>query len=286
MAGYQLKIVLENTHPPVWRRVVIPDKITFSQLHQIIQLLFGWNDRHLHEFRIPSADVCIDNEKRGGARYHYQEDKTLVAWLIEDYNWIRYTYDFGDDWRHKIICEKVEDEFKGRSPVLVKFKGDNFAEDYNPEWDDTGRITFEAEEIQQKLAALSFPQQKSFSRTQSEKEMYRQAEALTKEWIQTAKKEFTKKKKAANKSEVCKQEDGWVHFAEAPGQETVKYGKSSKTMGKLLAGLTEEKTEDYCKYLQVAVDPSESKEKKAERIAEMLKAHPEYILYILSEEEY
>ena len=29
MAGYICKIVIEDTHPPVWRRVVIPDKITF-----------------------------------------------------------------------------------------------------------------------------------------------------------------------------------------------------------------------------------------------------------------
>lgn len=41
MAGYVLKIVLENTHPPVWRRVLIPDKITFADLHQIIQVLLS-----------------------------------------------------------------------------------------------------------------------------------------------------------------------------------------------------------------------------------------------------
>ena len=43
MAGYVLKIVLENTHPPVWRRVMIPEKITFEDLHKIIQILFDWD---------------------------------------------------------------------------------------------------------------------------------------------------------------------------------------------------------------------------------------------------
>lgn len=41
MAGYICKIVIEDTHPPVWRRVLIPDKITFKELHEIIQRLFG-----------------------------------------------------------------------------------------------------------------------------------------------------------------------------------------------------------------------------------------------------
>ena len=54
MAGYICKIVIEDTHPPVWRRVVIPDKITFFELHQIIQTVFQWEDVHLHDFRIPS----------------------------------------------------------------------------------------------------------------------------------------------------------------------------------------------------------------------------------------
>lgn len=29
MAGYICKIVIEDTHPPVWRRVIVPDRITF-----------------------------------------------------------------------------------------------------------------------------------------------------------------------------------------------------------------------------------------------------------------
>ena len=34
MAGYILKIMLEGTHPPVWRRILVPEKITFADLHQ------------------------------------------------------------------------------------------------------------------------------------------------------------------------------------------------------------------------------------------------------------
>ena len=53
MAGYVCKIVIEDSHPPIWRRVIIPDKVTFFDVHRIIQILFGWEDMHLHEFTLP-----------------------------------------------------------------------------------------------------------------------------------------------------------------------------------------------------------------------------------------
>ena len=63
MPGYTCKIVIEDTHPPVWRRVIVPDQITFFELHKIIQILFDWDDAHLHGFHIPSDDIVIDDEE-------------------------------------------------------------------------------------------------------------------------------------------------------------------------------------------------------------------------------
>lgn len=65
MAGYILKITLENTHPPIWRRVVVPEKITFRDLHDIIQILFGWYGYHLHCFENYTHGFlvdCLENE--------------------------------------------------------------------------------------------------------------------------------------------------------------------------------------------------------------------------------
>ena len=61
MPGYTCKIVIEDTHPPVWRRVIIPDQITFFELHKIIQILFDWDDVHLHGFHIPSDDIVKED---------------------------------------------------------------------------------------------------------------------------------------------------------------------------------------------------------------------------------
>ena len=52
MAGYILKIVIEDTHPPVWRRIMVPDHITFADLHNMIQLVVVGEDVNLHDFSI------------------------------------------------------------------------------------------------------------------------------------------------------------------------------------------------------------------------------------------
>lgn len=135
MPGYTCKIVIEDTHPPVWRRVIIPDQITFFELHKIIQILFDWDDAHLHGFHIPSDDIVIDDE--GGFDpwgNHYNDFDTNIDFFFKNYKWIRYIYDFGDDWRHKINIEKYESDYEERSPKLVKYKGDNFMEDSGGVW--------------------------------------------------------------------------------------------------------------------------------------------------------
>ena len=66
MAGYICKIVIEDPQPPVRSRLIIPEKITFYELHQIIQTVFQWEDVHLHDFRIPSDDIVINDEGEDG----------------------------------------------------------------------------------------------------------------------------------------------------------------------------------------------------------------------------
>ena len=46
----QLKIVLQGISPPVWRRVLVEDTISFYRLHSIIQKVMGWENCHLFEF--------------------------------------------------------------------------------------------------------------------------------------------------------------------------------------------------------------------------------------------
>lgn len=49
---YQIKVTLLGTDPPIWRRVLVPSDLTLEQLHDVLQLAIGWEDCHMHEFRI------------------------------------------------------------------------------------------------------------------------------------------------------------------------------------------------------------------------------------------
>jgi Plasmid pRiA4b ORF-3-like protein len=39
---YQVKIALHGTRPPIWRRLRLPAATTLAQLHQVVQVAFGW----------------------------------------------------------------------------------------------------------------------------------------------------------------------------------------------------------------------------------------------------
>jgi hypothetical protein len=47
-----LKITLKGIKPPIWRRVQVPGNVTLYKLHKIIQVVMGWGNYHLYEFKI------------------------------------------------------------------------------------------------------------------------------------------------------------------------------------------------------------------------------------------
>src|SRR5258708_12537723 len=47
---YRVRIDLEGTGPPLWRRLELASDLFLDQLHDIIQVAFGWPDSHLHRF--------------------------------------------------------------------------------------------------------------------------------------------------------------------------------------------------------------------------------------------
>jgi len=49
---YQLRIMLREVTPLVWRRILVTGDTTVAQLHAVLQTVMGWEDLHLHQFRI------------------------------------------------------------------------------------------------------------------------------------------------------------------------------------------------------------------------------------------
>ena len=63
---YQLRAVLRGISPLIWRRLLVrSDTTTIVQLHEILQVAFGWDDMHLHRFQIHGRGYGLNRE--GGA---------------------------------------------------------------------------------------------------------------------------------------------------------------------------------------------------------------------------
>jgi hypothetical protein len=102
---YQIKVTLKQTKPPIWRRLLIQSDLRLDELHEALQLAFGWQDSHLHQFIVgreiygdPAWDDFGDvlNEMRAELRDVVDLNGILI-----------YEYDFGDGWMHELLVEKV-----------------------------------------------------------------------------------------------------------------------------------------------------------------------------------
>ncbi|MEN8905417.1 MAG: plasmid pRiA4b ORF-3 family protein [Clostridiales bacterium] len=130
MKVYKIKINLVDINPPIWRRLVIPSNITFYKLHKIIQAVFDWQDYHLFEFNIYNINLGLPDESGFGEN----PDKNAKREKIDSYfkkgvKFI-YTYDFGDNWEHKISVEDIlEGEEDKKYPVCIKGKRQRPPED-------------------------------------------------------------------------------------------------------------------------------------------------------------
>ena len=45
---YQLRVVLRGISPLIWRRLLVRSDNTVGQLHEVLQVAFGWDDAHLN----------------------------------------------------------------------------------------------------------------------------------------------------------------------------------------------------------------------------------------------
>jgi hypothetical protein len=54
---YQLRAVLRGISPLIWRRLLVRSDSTVAQLHEVLQVAFGWDDEHLNRFENRGANT-------------------------------------------------------------------------------------------------------------------------------------------------------------------------------------------------------------------------------------
>ena len=105
---YQFKITLLDIKPAIWRRIRIPDG-TLADLHEYIQVVFGWQGCHMHQFAIDGKQYSQQDPDGGNFDMDFEDESdVLISQLISKSGrkpcWI-YEYDFGDGWRHEMLFE-------------------------------------------------------------------------------------------------------------------------------------------------------------------------------------
>jgi hypothetical protein len=110
--AYQLKLMLEGSKPPIWRRLVVPAAISLDALHAVIQIVMEWDNDHLHQFRVGTRkDGDLTTFSVPGMiedAVNLDEAKArLDALLVRPKDKLRYLYDFGDSWLHSLVLETI-----------------------------------------------------------------------------------------------------------------------------------------------------------------------------------
>ncbi|MFH1004554.1 MAG: plasmid pRiA4b ORF-3 family protein [Bacteroidota bacterium] len=106
----QLKITLKDIKPSIWRKILVEDTITFRKFHYILQIVMGWGGGHLHEFSINNYAIGPTEDDDA---LDYKPDLisdrkiTLQEVISDEKEKFTYNYDFGNDWEHIIVVEKI-----------------------------------------------------------------------------------------------------------------------------------------------------------------------------------
>jgi hypothetical protein len=131
---YQIKVTLEHSKPPIWRRLLVPGDVTLEHLHYIIQVAMGWTNSHLHQFIVDGL-YFGEPHPDYGLEMHDHRRIRLNAVTTEIGYKFTYEYDFGDSWTHTLLVEKIAEPEPGRQyPMCVKGKRACPPEDVGGVW--------------------------------------------------------------------------------------------------------------------------------------------------------
>ncbi len=111
---YRVRVDLADTKPPLWRRLELASDLFLDDVHEVLQVAFGWTDSHLHRFASgpryygPETEYYLGPFEAGDPDLGVPEHEVRLDEVLVDVgDRMFYVYDFGDDWQHTIKLEAV-----------------------------------------------------------------------------------------------------------------------------------------------------------------------------------
>jgi hypothetical protein len=123
----QIKVTLYRVRPEIWRRLLVPANARLDWLHAVLQVAMGWNNSHLHRFN-------VNGRLYSNTQYHfaeYEDDPVILEeadFKLGDVVYgegaiFSYEYDFGDDWQHQVVVERLLPPDSGAPRAALSTEG-------------------------------------------------------------------------------------------------------------------------------------------------------------------
>ena len=140
----QLRITLNGSKPPIWRKLAVPSDILLAELHDVVQIAMGWTDSHLHQFK-QGNEYFVTKETPWGEPTEMEGEDEEAVTLGEVCPKVKskliYEYDFGDGWEHTIEVQKIVEPEPGvEYPVCLGGKKACPPEDCGGVWGYDGLL--------------------------------------------------------------------------------------------------------------------------------------------------
>jgi len=86
----------------------VPGTMLLCCLHDALQAVMGWTDSHLHQFEKDGKFWGVPENDEFDELDLIDESKVKLSEMLKvEGESMVYVYDFGDNWRHEVVLEKI-----------------------------------------------------------------------------------------------------------------------------------------------------------------------------------
>ena len=124
MNGFNICLTLDKVIPVTSRRIIVPEGITFKQLHEIIQLLFGFSNRQKYKFTFEYFSLELMELNSINPDY-INATREPIDKYFQAFTKAQYLYDFKNKWSITLDIDEVR--YEKKYPEFLGFHGR-----YNP----------------------------------------------------------------------------------------------------------------------------------------------------------
>jgi hypothetical protein len=103
------RLSVKDVVPEIWRKLLVSPEITLAGLHSVLQVLMGWEDRHLYAFVINEKRYASPDDADETLENRDTVRTTLSRSFKGGARTISYEYDFGDKWQIVLTAEPMEE---------------------------------------------------------------------------------------------------------------------------------------------------------------------------------